>query len=195
LIEVGSKVENRAVQGTALDTLGELFMLQGKLAEAERTLERSLYHLQAANFPYGEVQAVQTLGRCFLAQGQYQRATEAFEQQLALAERVEDKRSRNSAYLYLAQTQVEMGNLVAAQALLDQVAEDVDTSSNISLVGHCRAVSGMLHQGAHDFYDGSGSLPRSRRALSPQSNAGRLRRGAACASRNAPRAKRLLALG
>ena len=61
-IEVGSEMDNRAVQGTALDTLGELAMLQGQLPEAERLLERSLAHFQTANFPYGEVQALQTLG-------------------------------------------------------------------------------------------------------------------------------------
>ncbi len=150
-IEVGSEMDNRAVQGTALDTLGELAMLQGQLPEAERLLERSLAHLQTANFPYGEVQALQTLGRCFLAQGLYHRATEAFEQQLALAERIEDKRSRNSAQLYLAQTQVELGHVAAAQTLLDQVAEEIDASANISLVGHFRAVNGMLQQRTENF--------------------------------------------
>lgn len=145
-IEVGNEMDNRAVQGTALDTLAELSILRGQLMEAERLLERSLAHLQAANFPYGEVQALQTLGRCFLAQGVYQRAIEAFHQQLTVAERIEDKRSRNSAQLYLAQTQVERGDFAAAQSLLDQVAEDIDSSSNISLVGHFRAVNGMLQQ-------------------------------------------------
>lgn len=145
-IEVGNEIENRAVQGTALDTLGELCILRGDLQEAERLLERSLVHLQAAKFPYGEVQALQTMGRCFLAQGLYHRAIEAFEEQVALAERIEDKRSRNSAHLYLAQTQVELGKFSTAQALLDQVAEEIDTSLNISLVGHFRAVNGLLQQ-------------------------------------------------
>lgn len=150
-IEVGNEMDNLAVQGTALDTLGELAMLQGRLGEAERLLERSLYHLQAAKFPYGEVQALQTMGRCYLAQKQFARAITAFEQQLALAERIEDKRSRNSAHLYLAQTHVEMGELAVAQTLLDQIAEDVDASANISLVGHSRAVNGLLQHRAGNY--------------------------------------------
>jgi DNA-binding NtrC family response regulator/tetratricopeptide (TPR) repeat protein len=146
-IEVGERLDNRAVQGTALDTLGELLMLQGRLPEAEHTLERSLYHLQAVNFTYGEVQAVQTQGRCFLAQGQYEKAAATFARQLALAERIEDRRSQHSAQLYLAQTQVETHHLTAAQTLLDQVAEQIDASANVSLLGHFRAVNGMLqHQ-------------------------------------------------
>ncbi len=146
-IEVGERMDNQAVQGTAFDTLGELLMLQGDLPEAERLLKRSLYHLQAVNFTYGEVQAVQTQGRFFLAQGQYKQAAETFARQLALAERIEDKRSHHSAQLYLAQTQVEMKNLKAAQALLDQAAEEIDASANISLLGHFRAVNGRLqHQ-------------------------------------------------
>jgi len=146
-IEVGERLDNRAVQGTALDTLGELMMLQGDLHEAEQLLERSLYHLQAVNFTYGEVQAVQTQGRCFLAQGQYQQAIETFGRQLALAERIQDRRSQHSAQLYLAQTYVEMQQLDAAQTLLDQAAEEIDSSANISLLGHFRAVHGRLqHQ-------------------------------------------------
>ena len=146
-IEVGERMDNRAVQGTALDTLGELSMLQGNLPEAERLLKRSLYHLQAVNFTYGEVQAVQTEGRLLLAQGQYKQAAETFARQVALADRIEDKRSHHSAQLYLAQTQVEMQNLAAAQALLDQAAEEIDASANISLLGHFRAVNGRLqHQ-------------------------------------------------
>ncbi len=143
-IEVGERMDNRAVQGTAFDTLGELLMLQGNLPEAERLLKRSLHHLQAVNFTYGEVQAVQTQGRLLLAQGQYQQAAEMFARQLALAERIEDKRSHQSAQLYLAQTYVEMQKLVAAQAVLDQVAEEIDASANISLLGHFRAVNGRL---------------------------------------------------
>ncbi|MFN7927757.1 MAG: sigma 54-interacting transcriptional regulator [Blastocatellia bacterium] len=150
-IEVGHEMDNRAVQGTALDTLGELAILQGRLDDAEELLERSLYHFQAANFPYGEVQALQTVGRCYLAQQQFTRAIGAFEQQLALAERIEDKRSRNSAQLYLAQTMVEMGKLADAQTLLDQLAEDIETSANISLVGHSRAVNGWLQQRAGHY--------------------------------------------
>ncbi|HEX4949476.1 MAG TPA: sigma 54-interacting transcriptional regulator, partial [Blastocatellia bacterium] len=145
-IEVGDRLENRAVQGTALDTLGELLMLQGNLPEAERILERSLYHLRAVNFTYGEVQAVQTQGRCYLAQGQYEKAAATFTQQLELAERIEDRRSQHSAQLYLAQTQVETGNLDAAQTLLDRVSEEIDGSANISLLGHFCAVNGRLQQ-------------------------------------------------
>lgn len=146
-IEVGDRLDNRAVQGTALDTLGELTMLQGDLPEAERLLERSLYHLQAVNFTYGEVQAVQTRGRCFLAQGHYTQAAQTFERQLALAERIQDRRSQHSAQLYLAQTYVEMQDFDAAQALLDRTAEEIKASANISLLGHFCAVNGRLqHQ-------------------------------------------------
>lgn len=143
-IELG-RVNDKRAYGTALDTLGELFMLQGDLDEAESTLRESMQIFQKANFPYGEVQAVQTLGRCLLAQGKYPQALETFKQQLALADRVEDKRSRCAAQVYLAQTQVESGNHPLAQTLLDRVAEEIDFSANISLVAHFRTVSGMLH--------------------------------------------------
>jgi hydrogenase-4 transcriptional activator len=143
-IELGRANADRAVEGTALDTLGEIFMLQGNYAEARRMLEEAVEHMRAANFPYGEVQATQTLGRCLLAEGDCERAIDAFEQEVALATRTEDKRALTSAQLYLAQAQLEVGGLVNAQRQLERSVENLDLSANMSLVGHFRVVSGML---------------------------------------------------
>lgn len=143
-IELGRATADRAVEGTALDTLGEIFMLQGNFAEARRLLEGAVEHMRAANFPYGEVQATQTLGRCLLAQGDYEQAIDAFEREVVLATRTEDKRALTSAQIYLAQAQVEVGGLANAQRLLERSVENLDLSANMSLVGHFRVVNGLL---------------------------------------------------
>src|SRR5581483_7808897 len=68
-IELGRKSGDRAVQGTALDTLGEITMLRGDFEEAETLLNRAIENAHAASFPFGEEQALQTLGRCLLMRG------------------------------------------------------------------------------------------------------------------------------
>ncbi len=157
-IALGKAVGHRAVQGTALDTLGELLLLQGRFEESEQTLQKAIADLQTANFPYGEVQAHQTLGRCYLAQGKFDLAQASFEAQLALANRVEDKRHRTLSQIYLARVQTEKKNFSAAQDLLNLVAEEIDASSNASMIGLFRIVNGILNhelsrfeEARHDF--------------------------------------------
>ena len=146
------------VRGSALDILGEIQLLQGRFEESEQTLLNSISDLQTANFTYAEVQAHQTLGRCYLAQGKLDLAQNSFEAQLALANRVEDKRNRTLAQIYLARVQCEKKNFSNAQDLLDQVSVEIDASSNASMIGLFRIVSGILNhelaqfeEARHDF--------------------------------------------
>jgi len=150
-IELGREIGDRAVEGTALDTLGELFVMRGEFTEARRTLALAIEKVEAANFPYGEVQAYQTLGQCRLAQGDYVGAVEAFEKQLAIAAKLEDKRSHTAAQLYLAEAKAESGDAAAAYRLLSEAAEAVEHSANVSLVGHCRLLNGRLRARTGDF--------------------------------------------
>ena len=149
---------HRVVEGSSLDTLGEILLLQGRFEESEQSLQKSISYLQAANFTYAEVQTHQTLGRCYLAQGKFDLAQESFEAQLALARRVEDKRNQTLSQIYLARVQIEKKNLAAAQDLLNLVSEEIDTSSNASIIGLFRIVNGILshelsnfEEARHDF--------------------------------------------
>ncbi len=144
-VELALRVGDRAAEGTALDTLGELFMMRGEFIEAERFTQLALKKMQEARFPYGEVQVYQTLGRLRLAQGQFESALEAFEKQLRLASRLEDQRSYTSAKLHLAETRIEMNDPLSAQRLLDEVAVAVERLSNVSLLAHFQSVGGLLH--------------------------------------------------
>ncbi len=150
-IALGEKVGNQAVQGNSLDTLGELLLLQGRFEESEQTLQQAISSLQTANFTYGEVQAHQTLGRCYLAQGKFDLAQASFEAQLALANRVEDKRHRTLSQIYLARVQIEYHNFSLAQDLLNQVSEEIDASSNASIIGLFRIVNGILNHNLSQF--------------------------------------------
>ena len=150
-IALSEIADHRRVQGTALDTLGELFLLQGRYEESEQTLPKAISYLQAANFTFGEVQAHQTLGRCYLAQGKFDLAQESFEAQLTLATRVEDKRNQTLSQIYLARVQIEKKNLAAAQDLLNLVSEEIDTSSNASMIGLFRIVHGILNHELSNF--------------------------------------------
>src|SRR5581483_4488149 len=143
-IELGRKSGDRAVQGTALDTLGEITMLRGDFEEAETLLNRAIENAHAANFPFGEEQALQTLGRCLLMRGDKGRAIVTFEHELAVATKLEDKRIAASARLHLAGAYLEAGEERSAHRLLDEAAEAIELSANVSLVGHFRLLNGLM---------------------------------------------------
>ncbi len=151
-IELGRATGDKAVAGGALDNLGELFMLRGEFAEAERILALALESLQATNALYGEAQAYHTLGRCRLLQGNYERAIEAFEQELAIATKLQDQREQAWAQLYLAEVKVETGDAAAAQQLLDATSQAVELSANVTHMGQFRLLSGRLRarEGRHE---------------------------------------------
>jgi hydrogenase-4 transcriptional activator len=144
-IELGRSIGDRAVEGNSLDTLGELLTMRGEFAEAEQALARAIEGAQAANLVFSEVQAYQTLGCCHLAQGQHERAIAAFEQELAIASKMEDKRSQAWAQIYLAEAKAKAGDLAEAQRLVAEIAEAVEHSANVLLIGQFRMLSGRIH--------------------------------------------------
>ncbi|HWQ33045.1 MAG TPA: sigma 54-interacting transcriptional regulator [Blastocatellia bacterium] len=150
-IELGRRSNDLAVQGTALDTLGEITMLRGDFAEAEQMLRQAVTNAQAANFPFGEEQALQTLGRCLLMRGEKARAIEIFEQELNVATKLKDKRLAASARLHLAEACLEAGDERQAHRLLDAAAEAIEPSDIISLVAHFRLLSGLMRARAGGF--------------------------------------------
>jgi hydrogenase-4 transcriptional activator len=150
-ITLGEIAGNLVARGAALDTLGEILLLQGRFEESEQSLNKSINELQKANFTYAEVQTHQTLGRCYLAQWKLDLAEKSFKAQFDLAVRVEDKRNRILAQIYLAQVQIEYKNFSAAQELLNEVTEEIEASSNASTIGLFRIVNGMLHHELSQF--------------------------------------------
>lgn len=157
-ITLSETAGHQTILGSALDIKGDLLLLQGRFEESEQSLQKSIFELQTANFTYAEVQTHQTLGRCYLEQGKLELAENSFKAQLDLAKRVEDKRNRILAQIYLAWVQIEHKNLSAAQEILNEVTEEMEVSSNASTIGLFRIVNGMLNhellnfdEARHDF--------------------------------------------
>ncbi len=150
-LELGRRSNDLAVQGTALDTLGELTMQRGDFDEAERMLRQAVQNARTASFPFGEEQALQTLGRCRLMRGDKAGAIEIFEQELTVATRLRDKRLAASARLHLAEACLEAGDERQAHRLLDAAAEAIEPSDIISLVAHFRLLSGLMRARAGGF--------------------------------------------
>ncbi|MFN0122238.1 MAG: sigma 54-interacting transcriptional regulator [Blastocatellia bacterium] len=142
-LELGSRLGDRAVQGTALDSLGEIYMLRGDYGRAEDALTQSVAHSRAVRMSFGEEQALQTLGRCLLLRGEKTRAIDVFNQELAVALKQKDKRLTASARLHLAEACLETGDEKQAHRLLDEAAEAIELSDNVSLVAHFRLLSGL----------------------------------------------------
>ncbi len=150
-IELGRRTNDRAVQGTALDTLGEITMLRGEFDEAEPMLRQAVEHSRALNYPFGEEQALQTLGRCLLMSGDKVGALEIFSQELTVATKLKDRRLAASARLHLAEAYLEAGEEKQAHRLLEEAAGAIELSDNVSLVGHFRLLSALMRARAGGF--------------------------------------------
>lgn len=150
-LELGRKSNDRAVQGTALDTLGEINMLRGEFDEAERMLRKAIAYAREVNYPFGEEQALQTLGRCLLMRGDTASAIVTFEQELSVATKLRDKRFSASARLHLARAFLEVGEEKQAHRLLEEAAGAIELSANVSLVAHFRLLSGLMRASAGGF--------------------------------------------
>src|SRR5581483_3261930 len=61
-IELGRKSGDRAVQGTALDTLGEITMLRGDLEKPKTRLNAAIKNAKPATSPFGEEGPLRRLG-------------------------------------------------------------------------------------------------------------------------------------
>jgi DNA-binding NtrC family response regulator/tetratricopeptide (TPR) repeat protein len=143
-IRLAREIGERMALGNSLETLGELAMICGEFAEAERLAHEGIAVLQQVSGRWVESQAYLTLGRCQLLQRHYPQAAESFTHSLKVAAETRDQRGQMAAQLWLTDTQLETGETVAARRLLDEIGGPVEKLSNTGLIGHLRELSGRL---------------------------------------------------
>lgn len=135
-----------------LETLGELATTCGQFAEAEASLKLSIEAAQAISGRFNEAQSYLTLGRCHLLQDDYVQATDAFKTSFDIAARMDDKRGKAAAQLFLAETSFESGDTTTARQTLTEAGVTIERLTNTSLIGHLRELTGRLEseEGRYD---------------------------------------------
>ena len=127
-----------------LDSLGELHLLRGDLAEAQKCLERALSLSVEKGNKWYIGQATRTLSRCHLAMNDAPRALELAREALDIAERISDRQASCSSRVLVAEAHLLGGDLPACAVALQQVSEESEESADLVVTGEAERVRGLL---------------------------------------------------
>ena len=106
----------------AMDTLGQLYLAQGKIDEAERALQVSLDLVQSLkNGEWAEISTQITKGRCLLTKGEAEAAQHPFRRAIDICQRTGDLRFASDARLWLVEALLETGEVDEAREILEDV--------------------------------------------------------------------------
>ncbi|HEX4945913.1 MAG TPA: sigma 54-interacting transcriptional regulator, partial [Blastocatellia bacterium] len=132
------------IEASTLESLGELFYLQGDFASANQYLNRSLTILQEIRAGFNHAMALLTAGRGSLLARNVGEALSVFRESLEICDRMGDPRGRAAAQLCLIEAHLAAGELAEAQSLLKDITPEIERLDTTFLIGHLREVSGAV---------------------------------------------------
>jgi hydrogenase-4 transcriptional activator len=129
----------------ALDSLGELCILRGDLAEARSYLERAVNLAKESRNKWHVAQILRTMARCCIASDEHDLALPYAQQALETAQEIADANSIWESQLLLAESYLLQGDLDACAAKLSQLDEQAsDSPTAIGLKGEGQRLHGLL---------------------------------------------------
>jgi hydrogenase-4 transcriptional activator len=129
--------------GAGLDTLAQLYLLRGKLDEANRLLQESLKAfstIKEAKQPLSREYPLEssthtTLGRCFLAKGQPEIAIGHLERAVEISVRLGDRQFLSEARLWLAEAFLHAGRISEARSVVNVVRSQLREAADVLVWG------------------------------------------------------------
>jgi transcriptional regulator with GAF, ATPase, and Fis domain/Tfp pilus assembly protein PilF len=134
-----------------LDSLGELHLLRGDLAEAQKCLERAVALAVEKGNKWYIVQATRTSSRCYLAMNDAARALELAQESLDMAERIGDRQAICLSRLLVAEAHLLGGDLQACVSELQQIVDESEDASDLTMTGDAQRVRGLLAMAQGDL--------------------------------------------
>lgn len=135
-IETLGKVNSVTAQGGAYDTLGQLYLLMGRLDESDRALQKSLEILSSIkNGEWAEASTQMTIGRSYLVRGTPELAIEPLERAVDIAARRGEQHDLPEARLWLAEAFLQNGRLNEARELIEDVRSFLRETPNLVVWG------------------------------------------------------------
>lgn len=125
-----------------LDSLGELKILRGDLADAEDYLEQAVALARERNREWYAAQAMRNLARCYLAQGAIDKAIAKAEETIALCAQIGDKHYANMAGLVLAEGHLLHNDPDKCGIALRSIEEN-DPTSDFFVLGSIQRIRGL----------------------------------------------------
>jgi len=141
-LELATEANHVHVAGI-LDSLGELKILRGELAEAQDLLERSIALAEERKKEWYVIQSLRNLARCFLLQGKLPEAKEKALETIEICKRISERQIANMASLVLAEVYLEENKQTECERELAAI-EATDPSSDFFVLGNIQRIRGLL---------------------------------------------------
>ena len=132
-----------------LDSLGELRILRGDYAEAQRLLEEAVKFAIQGKREWYAAQSMRNLARCFLAQGKYTMAADKARETIDLCAQIGDRHYANMAGLVYAEARLMLGDTEDCENQL-RVVEESDPTSDFFVLGHIQRIRGLAASESRD---------------------------------------------
>jgi transcriptional regulator with PAS, ATPase and Fis domain/tetratricopeptide (TPR) repeat protein len=144
-IETLREVKSVTAYGGAYDTLGQIYLLQGKLEESDRALEKSLEILNSIkNGEWAEASTQTTIGRSYLVKGKPDLAIAPLERAVDIATRRGEQHDLPEARLWLAEALLQNGRLEEARVLVETVRAFLREAPNLLIWGLMMRMSAKI---------------------------------------------------
>ena len=141
-LEIATEANHVHVAGI-LDSLGELKLLRGELAEAEEMLRRGAAFAEERKKEWYQIQALRNLSRTLLAQGKLAEAGEKAEETIALCKKIGELQVTNMTRLVLAEIYLQKEKFAECELELEAI-EETDQTSDFFVLGNIQRVRGLL---------------------------------------------------
>ncbi|MFN0124721.1 MAG: tetratricopeptide repeat protein, partial [Blastocatellia bacterium] len=140
--------EALVVAANTLESLGELFCIQGNFAEAETVFGESLQILGEIRIGFNLAQSQLTRGRCHMLADNAEKALACFLASEEISERLGDPRGLAEARLWLVEAYLKTGAEEQAQSMFARLRPQVERMGNVPLLGRLRELAGALEMNA-----------------------------------------------
>ena len=126
-----------------LDSIGELKLMRGELDESQELLEQSVSFAKEVKKDWYAAHALHNLARCLLSQEKYEQAAAVAEEAFAVANRIGEKQTLNTAVLVLAEVDLQKDNFENCEFKLQKI-EETNPKTDYFVLGNIQRIRGLL---------------------------------------------------
>jgi hydrogenase-4 transcriptional activator len=151
-LSLASEIDGRGPQvPMILDSLGDLSVLRGELAEAREYLDRAVMLATENGNKWYSCQALRTLARCYLAMNDSLAALMNGRQALDLAESIGDRQAICESRLILAEAALLSNETETCAEELQKITDETtDSTTDLGITGEAQRLYGLLAMAQDD---------------------------------------------
>jgi hydrogenase-4 transcriptional activator len=145
-LEIAENLDSRSAKlPMVLDSLGELKILQGKLSEARKLLEKAVEIAEEHQNQWYACQSLRSLGKCFLAEKNAPKILNTAEKVLRIGEKIGDRQAVREARLLKTEAFLLTNSFEKCAENLEFLSNEISqTQIDLGFVGEVQRLQGVF---------------------------------------------------